>query len=41
MALEGIEQGSLRRFVYFAFAGMFVWHFVVIIDEGDIFGGLI
>jgi uncharacterized membrane protein len=34
MALEDIENGSLRRFVYLAFAGVLVWHFVVMLMDG-------
>jgi hypothetical protein len=34
MALEDIEEVILRRFVYLALAGMFVWHFVVMLVEG-------
>jgi hypothetical protein len=34
MALEDIEEGSLRRFIHLALAGMFVWHIVVMLMEG-------
>jgi len=34
IAFEDIKEGILRRFIYLALAGMFVWHFVVMLIEG-------